>query len=206
MKLLQDLAFGYSSMCLPKLFRSLFRRGRKFTARIFSVIALFAAGLILAVAGSPPPGRIPMNCNRTRNWSSGLARRLPWILGLSLELSLGFFAISLLSIPTFAHHSMSMYDRGRSVTFKATITNYDFTNPHVQIHFQVVDEKGGVAEWMAECPSPGRLSRAGWTENMLKPGDQITITGNPSKDGAFEMRLDQIVLPNGQQMTAYYRR
>jgi hypothetical protein len=105
----------------------------------------------------------------------------------------------------FAHHSMSMFDQSRSVTLKATVTNFAWTNPHVQIQFQVQDEKGTVASWMAECPSPGRLSRTGWSGDTLKPGDQITIIGNPAKDGSNEMRLGQIVLPGGQQMTAYRR-
>ena len=99
---------------------------------------------------------------------------------------------------------MSMYDQKRSVTLKATITEFAWTNPHVQIHFEVQNESG-VALWMAECPSPSRLSRSGWSGDTLKPGDQITIIGNPAKDGSNEMRLDQVVLPSGQEMTAYRR-
>lgn len=111
----------------------------------------------------------------------------------------------LLSSPVFGHHSMSMYDRGRSVTLKATVTNFAWTNPHVQIQFQVQDEKGNPAAWMAECPSPNRLAKAGWSGDTLKPGDQITIIGNPAKDGSNEMRLDQVILENGQEMAAYRR-
>lgn len=107
--------------------------------------------------------------------------------------------------PVFAHHSMSAYDSGRSVTLKATITNFAWTNPHVQIQFDVRDDNGNVVPWMAECPSPGRLSNRGWNENTLKPGDQVTITGNPAKDGAKEMRLGAVTLADGQQMTAYHR-
>jgi len=105
--------------------------------------------------------------------------------------------------PAFAHHSMSAYDSGRSVSMKATITNFDWTNPHVQIHFEVRDEGGAAADWMAECPSPSRLSRAGWSEDTLKTGDEVTITGNPAKDGAKEMRLESVALSNGQQLRAY---
>ena len=103
----------------------------------------------------------------------------------------------------FAHHSMSAYDSGRSLNLKATITNFDWTNPHVQIHFEVRDDNGDVSTWMAECPSPSRLSRAGWSEDTLKPGDQVTITGNPAKDGAKEMRLEGVALSNGQELRAY---
>jgi hypothetical protein len=123
--------------------------------------------------------------------------------GLS-ALALGLF-LAFVSAPVFAHHSMSAYDSGRSVTLKATITNFAWTNPHVQIQFEVRDDNGNVVPWMAECPSPGRLSNRGWNENTLKPGDQVTITGNPAKDGAKEMRLGAVTLADGQQMTAYHR-
>ena len=122
---------------------------------------------------------------------------------------LGVFTVALLlamaSVPSFAHHSMSAYDSSRSVTLKATITDFAWTNPHVQIHFEVRDQNGNVEAWMAECPSPSRLSRGGWSGETLKPGDQISITGNPAKDGAKEMRLQSVMLADGQQMTAYRR-
>ena len=109
------------------------------------------------------------------------------------------------SRPSLAHHSMSAYDSGRTVSLKATITQFDWTNPHVQIHFEVRDDNGNVSQWMAECPSPTRLSRAGWSEDTLKTGDQVTITGNPAKDGSKEMRLNAVALPNGQEIVAYHR-
>ncbi len=113
------------------------------------------------------------------------------------------FLMAALAHSAFAHHSMSAYDQSRSVTLKATITSFDWINPHVQIHFEVRDDNGNVSEWMAECPSPSRLSRAGWSEGTLKSGDQVTITGNPAKDGAKEMRLGAVALANGQEMRAY---
>ena len=114
-------------------------------------------------------------------------------------------SVMIASLPSYAHHSMSAYDFGRTVSLKATITKFDWTNPHVQIHFEVRDENGNVSQWMAECPSPNRLSRAGWSEDTLKSGDQVSITGNPAKDGANEMRLNAVRLPNGQEVTAYRR-
>jgi hypothetical protein len=112
----------------------------------------------------------------------------------------------LLVVPSFsvaAHHSMSMYDQTRSITLKATVSNFAWTNPHVEIQFQTQDEKGPLSPWVAECPSPSRLSRAGWSEDTIKPGDQVTIVGNPAKDGSNQMRLGEVILPNGQEMTAY---
>ena len=100
---------------------------------------------------------------------------------------------------------MSGYDFGRTLTMKATVTTFAWSNPHVQIQFEVRDEDGSVTAWMAEGPSPGRLSNRGWKEDTLKPGDQITIVGNPAKNGGREMRLEAVTLADGQEMTAYRR-
>lgn len=54
-----------------------------------------------------------------------------------------------ISGPAFAHHSMSMYDRGQDTTFKATITQFEWSNPHSQIVFTVTDERGNIEKWIA---------------------------------------------------------
>lgn len=104
--------------------------------------------------------------------------------------------------PAFAHHSMSMYDRGRETTFKATITEFSWANPHAQIIFTAADERGNVVRWMAEGPGPNRLAGHGWSKDTLKPGDQVTIIGNCNKDGSPTMRFVRVVLPNGQELEA----
>ena len=106
----------------------------------------------------------------------------------------------LVSRPIFAHHSMSMYDMSQTITLKATVEDFDWSNPHVQIHFDVKDDKGTVEQWMAECPSPNRLTKTGWNKDTLKPQDEITITGNPTKDGSKSIRLGSVVLPDGQEL------
>jgi uncharacterized Zn ribbon protein len=98
-----------------------------------------------------------------------------------------------------------MYDRAHVVMLKSTVTNFAWSNPHAQIHFDVQDNKGATEKWMAECPSPSRLSKAGWNGNTLKPGDQVTIIGDQAKDGSNSMRLDHVVLSNGRELEGYGR-
>lgn len=114
--------------------------------------------------------------------------------------------LALATIPALAHHSMSGYDFGRTLTMKASITTFAWSNPHVQIQFEVRDESGNATNWLAEGPSPGRLSKRGWNEDTLKPGDQVTIVGNPAKNGAKEMRLEEVTLADGQEISAYRNR
>ncbi len=100
----------------------------------------------------------------------------------------------------FSHHGAVMYDRSREVTLEGTVTEYSFFNPHVKIHFQVKNNNGNVENWTAEGGSSSMMRRAGWSSRSLKPGDQITASGNPNKDGSYDMRLTKIVMENGQEL------
>jgi hypothetical protein len=116
---------------------------------------------------------------------------------------LAVLAISLvISGQAFAHHSMSMYDSGHETTFKATITQFDWSNPHSQITFTVADEHGNIEKWVAEGPGPNRLANGGWSKESLKPGDQVTIVGNRNKNGSPTMRFEKVILANGQELQA----
>jgi hypothetical protein len=95
--------------------------------------------------------------------------------------------------PMFAHHGGVQYDKEHAVTVTGTVTEYLFTNPHVQIHFDVKDENGNVDKWVAETGSPQRLFRFGWNAKTLKPGDKITVTGAAFKDGRKVMSLIKLV-------------
>jgi hypothetical protein len=105
-----------------------------------------------------------------------------------------------ISGPAFAHHSMSMYDRDHDTTFKATITQFDWVNPHAQITFTAPDDHGNAVRWVAEGPGPNRLANHGWSKDSLKPGDQVTIVGNVNKDGSPTMRFEKVIFSNGQEL------
>jgi Family of unknown function (DUF6152) len=116
----------------------------------------------------------------------------------------GFAALcSLVALPVLAHHARSGYDLSKTVTLKGTITKVDWTNPHALIYFDVADGTGRAQNWHAITGGPSRMSRFGWTGDTLKPGDQITITGNPTKDGSSEIWLDRIVLPGGREVVMH---
>ena len=112
-------------------------------------------------------------------------------------------AVLVLSSPALAHHSMSAYDRNRTSTMKGTVTEFSFSNPHAELYFDVRGDKGTIQKWTAESPNPYRLAKSGWVKDSLKPGDEITVVGNPAKNGSPIMRLNKIILANGQTLPAY---
>ena len=100
-------------------------------------------------------------------------------LGLCLTILL---AALLVSAPVPAHHGETNYDTDKLVTVKATVTNFQFINPHVQIYLDAKNDKGEIEKWICEARSPAMLVRnGGWDKNTLKAGDVITAIGFRTK-------------------------
>lgn len=109
-----------------------------------------------------------------------------------------------LAASALAHHARTEYDLSRTISMKATVTRVDWSNPHALIYFDVTDAGGNVQNWSAITGGPSRLQRTGWTSQTLKPGDAITITGNPQKSsGARQIWLTSVVLPNGRELSMH---
>ena len=102
--------------------------------------------------------------------------------------------------PMFAHHGNAAYDDKNPITIKGTVTEFSWTNPHVQIYLDVKDDKGKVAHWSVETYSPGKLVRAGWNKDIVKPGDQVSITLIPAKSGAPVGFLHKLVQADGKEL------
>jgi Family of unknown function (DUF6152) len=107
--------------------------------------------------------------------------------------------LTLLTAPLSAHHGSSVYDT-KLTTYKGTVTDFQFMNPHSEVWFDVAGSDGKVEKWTGEAPSLTTMSRLGWTKTIFKPGDQVTFTGNVAKSGAKIMRLRKVVFPNGKEM------
>ena len=113
----------------------------------------------------------------------------------------GVLAVLLMiSTVVSAHHGTSAYDTTKMTTVKGTVTDFQFNNPHVIISVETKDDKGKVEMWTSEANSPNVLTRHGWDRDIIKKGDQITIIGNRPKNGAKTMRLQKVVLSNGQEL------
>jgi len=110
------------------------------------------------------------------------------------------FCTLCIALPAFAHHGNAAYDLDKPITLKGTVTEFAWSNPHVQIYFDVKDSKGKVVHWASETVSPGMLSRAGWVKTELKPGDEITITLGPAKNGSPVGYALKIVLASGREL------
>ena len=114
----------------------------------------------------------------------------------------GFFAVS---VPLSAHHGNASYDYEKTVTVKGTVTQWLWSNPHCLLKFDVKDDKGNVEHWVTEASSPVDMLRIGWTSNVVKAGDEITIDVMPSKSGVPVGRIRQVTLSDGTVLKATTR-
>jgi hypothetical protein len=116
-------------------------------------------------------------------------------------LTLGLAA---LAAPAAAHHSFAMFDQTRTVTFRGTIKDFQWSNPHAVV-WVVLEPQVGAAptSWTIELTSPGNLTRMGWTRHALKTGDRVDVEINPLRDGQHGGSLRKItVLDTGQVLTS----
>jgi Family of unknown function (DUF6152) len=108
--------------------------------------------------------------------------------------------VLLVSGLAFAHHGAAGYESNKVTTLKGTVTEFRFQNPHAQIFLDVKDSTGKVQNWILEAVGIATLSRSGWTKSIMKPGDEVTVTGNPAKNGSPSMRLTKVVLASGREL------
>lgn len=111
-------------------------------------------------------------------------------------------SIVMLSAPLLAHHGAAAYDTTKSTTVVGKIVEFQFINPHCELYVEVPDENGKVVKWMGEFTNPGTLHRRGWTKEMFKPGEEITLIGDRAKSGAAVMRVQKVKLADGKTMNA----
>jgi hypothetical protein len=119
--------------------------------------------------------------------------RHKWIATVVLSAGL-----MLLAAPAPAHHGGSAYDNSKIVTLNGTVTTFDFIQPHPIISLDVKDESGKMVNWSIEMTSPNHLVRYGWNGHKLKPGDEISVSGNAAKNGLKVLNLRKIAWANGE--------
>jgi hypothetical protein len=124
---------------------------------------------------------------------------------MKMKSAISFLSLLAISTIAFGHHGTFVsYDTSKPMTMKATVTEFQFTNPHIQLYFDVKDDKGAVTHWSAEGPDPAVLVAVGWgrkkTTTVLAPGAEITITVAPARNGKPVGTMRSITLANGDSV------
>ncbi len=114
----------------------------------------------------------------------------------------GILALCWAAMPTLAHHANSVFDRTRTISVSGTVIRWQFLNPHVGIWIEETDESGNALEWSGEFQSVQDLYRFfGWNKDTFKPGDEITIVGNPDRrPDRYSMWAQAVIFADGTEV------
>jgi hypothetical protein len=99
--------------------------------------------------------------------------------------------------PAASHHSNVAYEVTKVITITGVVKSFEWVNPHTWLHVVVDDGKGGKVEWECEGRAPGVLGRAGWSRNILKPGETVTVDMSPAKDGSKTSIIARVTKADG---------
>ena len=105
------------------------------------------------------------------------------------------------SPPAWVHHSGAMFDRTRVIEISGVVKEFSWTNPHSSFKVEVPGAAGSEAQlWSIEMNGTSNLVHEGWKRNTIKPGDQVTVSVNPLRDGRPGGWFVAITLPNGSKL------
>ncbi len=104
--------------------------------------------------------------------------------------------------PVSAHHSVqSQFDIHKTVSISGTVAKIEWINPHSYLTVSVKGADGKVEKWAFELGGSGALRRAGMSRadrGGLKPGDGVTVSALPARDGSTNGALRELKLADGR--------
>jgi hypothetical protein len=112
----------------------------------------------------------------------------------------------LLCFSGWSHHGSAIsYDTGHLWTTWATVTEFNYLNPHPSMFFDRADKNGNVEHWVSELlTNPSMLARNGWTKgrsvDALKPGTRVKLYVGTSRVGGFSGIVMRIENEKGDQI------
>ena len=97
----------------------------------------------------------------------------------------------------WGHHGSNGFDQNRPLHFTGTVTQVEWSNPHVVLHV----DAGGVT-WQVNTLPPNTAKRLGFSQGDFTSGVEVTVDGFQALDGSNHVNGTSIVLKNGKQITS----
>ena len=113
-----------------------------------------------------------------------------------------FLCVVASSGSVWAHHSVqAQFDIHKTVSISGTVAKVEWINPHSYLTVNVKDREGKIQKWAFELGGAGALRRAGMSRadrGGLKPGDEVTATALPARDGSNSGFLQELKVSDGR--------
>jgi hypothetical protein len=114
--------------------------------------------------------------------------------------------VVLLPAVAAAHHGSAIsYDIANLWTTWATVTEFNYKNPHPTMTFERKTTDGKTEQWVSELlTNPAVLARAGWTRGRsaeaLKPGTRVKLYLGTSRAGGHSAIVMKIENEQGENI------
>jgi hypothetical protein len=105
-----------------------------------------------------------------------------------------------------AHHGSNIsYDTTNLWSTWATVTEFNYANPHPTMKFERTTKDGQVEQWVSELlTNPSVLIRSGWTRqksvDALKPGTRVKLHVGTARVGGFSAIVMKIENEKGESI------
>jgi hypothetical protein len=114
---------------------------------------------------------------------------------------LAFTIVTVWVAAVSAHHSTAgVYDESQVVSVQGVVTEFRFVNPHAMMSVDVTDDAGKVTRWTVELAGRLNLSEGGWTDQSLRTGESVTVTGSRSRANTPRMLFRRLVRSDGTEL------
>ena len=100
-----------------------------------------------------------------------------------------------------AHHAFApVYDIKRTVSVVGTVTEFRLVNPHASMTVSSIESDGNLTTWTVDFDGRVNLAVGGWTDDTIKAGEVVTVTGNPAHSGRPSMFFIRLIRADGSEL------
>lgn len=108
----------------------------------------------------------------------------------------GMAAIVAFAATALAHHSRpAAYHVDQLIVIEGVATQLFWRNPHPFLLVDVEQDDGSVVTWAAEMAPTIAMTKAGYTEDSIEPGQQIMVVGSPAREGKRILTFEGVYRP-----------
>ena len=104
-----------------------------------------------------------------------------------------------LAAPAWAHHSTAMFDQTQEIAIDGVVKELELVNPHSWLHVTVTTESGREVDWSFEMQALSRLADQGFSADLIKAGEPVTVFARPLKDGSRGGQFRAVRLADGRE-------
>ena len=113
----------------------------------------------------------------------------------------GAIALMALAVPAVAHHSGAMFDQAKTNIVVGTVKEFKWASPHAWLYLVVPGPGGAAQPYDVELSSINIIARKGWSKSVVMPGQKVTVTVHPMRDGTMSGLMLTAKLPDGKVLT-----